>query len=63
MLVSLPMCNQLKPKMLDCPVNAYDSIKKCQVRILRFGTIPRAAGEPAGGERRSGGGIILIRRF
>ncbi len=23
MLVSLPMCNQLKPKMLDCPVNAY----------------------------------------
>ena len=24
MLISLPMCNRLKPKMLDCPVNAYD---------------------------------------
>ncbi len=21
--ISLPMCNRLKPKMLDCPVNAY----------------------------------------
>ena len=34
------------------------------MRILRSGTIPMwPLGEQAGGERRSGGGIILIRRF